>query len=119
MLLTTPLTSLRIHPFIHSFTHSFNKREHDQDRRHPCPLGAFSGVYNIVFEDFIFKKDFIYLFLERGKRQEKEERNITWLPLACTSGMCPNGVEPATFLFAGNAQPTEPHELGLEDSIFI
>ena len=34
------------------------------------------GVRNVVF------KDFIYLFLERGERKEKEERNINvWLPL--------------------------------------
>ena len=31
----------------------------------------------------VFKKDFIYLFLE-GERREKEERNINvWLPLMC------------------------------------
>ena len=30
-----------------------------------------------------FKKDFIYLFLERGEGKEKErERNTDWLPLA-------------------------------------
>ena len=35
----------------------------------------------IIFKDFL--KDFIYLFLERGERREKErERNINvWLPL--------------------------------------
>ena len=33
----------------------------------------------------LFKKDFIYLLLERGEGKEKErERNINvWLPLAC------------------------------------
>ena len=40
-----------------------------------------------------------YLFLERGERREKEERNIrVWLPLvcpptgglACNPGMCPD-----------------------------
>ena len=40
-----------------------------------------------------------YLFLERGKRKEKEERNIdVWLPLSCPllgnrapiPGMCPD-----------------------------
>ena len=40
-----------------------------------------------------------YLFLERGKRKEKEERNIdVWLPLSCpllgnrapNPGMCPD-----------------------------
>ena len=47
-----------------------------------------------------FKKDFIYLFLEKGEGKEKErERNISvWLPLgmpptgdlACNPGMCPD-----------------------------
>ena len=47
-----------------------------------------------------FFKDFIYLFLERGERMEKErERNINvWLPLvqpptgdlAHNPGMCPD-----------------------------
>ena len=34
---------------------------------------------------FLLKKDFIYLFLQRGKEKEKErERNINvWLPLVC------------------------------------
>ena len=39
----------------------------------------------------IFKKDFIYLFLERGEGKEKErERNINvWLPFACPKlGTC-------------------------------
>ena len=32
----------------------------------------------------VFLKDFLYLFLERGKGREKErERNISWLPLIC------------------------------------
>ena len=30
---------------------------------------------------FVFLKKIIYLFLERGEGQEKEERNIDWLPL--------------------------------------
>ena len=45
-----------------------------------------------------FFKDFIYLFLEKGERKEKErERNINvWTPLVCTGnlalnpGMCPD-----------------------------
>ena len=56
--------------------------------------------------------DFIYLFLERGERREKEkERNISvWLPLkmpptgdlACNTGMCPGlGIKPAALLFTG------------------
>ena len=47
-----------------------------------------------------FKKDFIYLFLERGEGREKEqERNINvWVPLMCPQpghlahnpGKCPD-----------------------------
>ena len=36
---------------------------------------------------FLFFKDFIYLFLERGegrKGERERERNIDWLPLVCT-----------------------------------
>ena len=42
---------------------------------------------------FFLKKDFIYLFLERGEGRKKvEERNIDQLPLICT----PTKTEPAT-----------------------
>ena len=45
-----------------------------------------------------FKKDFIYLFIERGEGMEKERgRNIHWLPLTSPAGdliynpgMCPD-----------------------------
>ena len=38
------------------------------------------GLYILFF----FFRLFIYLFLERGERREKEERNINvWLPLVC------------------------------------
>ena len=60
----------------------------------------------------LLKKDFIYLFLDKGEGKEKErERNINvWLPLmsltlgdlARNPGMCPRlGIEPATLWFAG------------------
>ena len=51
---------------------------------HSCFLGGL----------FLFFKDFIYLFLDRGEGREKEvERNIKmWLPLACP----PLGTQPAT-----------------------
>ena len=56
--------------------------------------------------------DFIYLFLERGERREKEkERNISvWLRLkmpptgdqACNTGMCPEWeFDPVTLWFSG------------------
>ena len=39
----------------------------------------------MVIKDLFFKKDFIYLILDRGEGREKErERNINvWLPLSC------------------------------------
>ena len=47
---------------------------------------------------------FIYLFLERGERSEKDrKRNINvWLPLAHNPDMYSRlGIEPATLWFAG------------------
>ena len=67
---------------------------------------------------------FIYLFLERGERREKErERNINvWLPLmsshtedlACNPGMCPDW-ESNQWPFGSqtSAQSTEPRQPGL------
>ena len=48
----------------------------------------------LLLEKLFFKKDFIYLFLERGEGREKEsEGNINvWLPLTCP----PLGTWPAT-----------------------
>ena len=41
----------------------------------------YSSIWTIKM---IFLKDFIYLFLERGREGEKRERNINvWLPLTC------------------------------------
>ena len=36
-------------------------------------------TYMIIF----FKKDFIYLFLERGREGERERNINVWLPLKC------------------------------------
>ena len=40
----------------------------------------------MFFMIYLFFKDFIYLFLDRGKEREKgKERNINvWLPLLCS-----------------------------------
>ena len=42
-------------------------------------------LFHISLLPIFFKKDFIYLLLERGEMKEKErERNINvWLPLTC------------------------------------
>ena len=72
----------------------------------------------------IFKKDFIYLFLERGKGREKErESNINvWLPLACPLlGTWPTTQASALdwesnqrlFDLQAGTQSTEPHQLEL------
>ena len=74
----------------------------------------------------IFKKYFIYLFLERGREREKEretmicERNINRLPLSrpqprswpTTQGCAPTGIEPGTLWFTGRHSVTEPHQPG-------
>ena len=76
-----------------------------------------SPVVAHVKRFFIFFKDFIYLFLDRGEGWEKErERNINvWLPLthpllgawpatqACALGS-PLGIDPATLRFTARAQ---------------
>ena len=67
-------------------------------------------LFIYLFNSFLFKKDFIYLFLERGEGKEKErERNINvWLPLTrlLLWGPCLQprhvpwlGIEPVTFWF--------------------
>ena len=42
-------------------------------------------IFNFSLKCYFFKKDFIYLVLDRGDGREKErERNISvWLPLSC------------------------------------
>ena len=71
---------------------------------------------------FYFLKDFIYLFLERGKEREKErERNINvWLPraprtwdLACNPGTCPDWeLNQTPFGSQADTQSTEPYHPG-------
>ena len=69
----------------------------------------------------LFKKDFIYLLLERGERKEKErERNINmWLPLACPQlGTWPANQACALtgnrdlLVYGTMFQPTEPPQPG-------
>ena len=68
-------------------------------------------VFCLCFHEFVtrtyFFKDFIYLFLERGKEGEKHPCVVaSHAPppedLACNPGMCPGlGIEPATLWFSG------------------
>ena len=69
----------------------------------------------------LFKKDCIYLFLERGERREKERvRNINvWLPLTCplpetrpAIQACALGIELATPWFTGQHSIPKPHQPG-------
>ena len=66
------------------------------------------------------KKDFIYLFLERGEGRAKERERIisVWLPLTWPHwGPGPQarhvpwlGIEPVTLCFAAHSQSTELHQ---------
>ena len=72
-------------------------------------------------------KDFIYLFLERGREGEREREKYqcvvaSHMPpirdLACSPGMCPGlGIEPATFSLQASTQSTEPHQPGQQNAI--
>ena len=85
-----------------------------------------------MFQPQPFSKDFIYLFLERGNRREKERerntdvRNIDRLFFIHAPGgertrhpgMCPNwGSNQQPFALQNNAQPTEPHQSGLASTL--
>ena len=54
--------------------------------------------------EYHFKKDFIYLFLQRGEGKEKEKETIInmWLPLSCPM----LGTWPATQACAPNGNQT-------------
>ena len=81
------------------------------------------GFRNFVLFFIFFKKDFIYLFLERGEGREKEGEkhqcvvasrvSPTW-DLALNPGMCPDweSNQRPPGLQAG-IQSTEPHQPGL------
>ena len=70
-----------------------------------------------------FLKDFIYLFLERGRKGEREGEKhqcvvATHMPptgnLAHNPGMCPRlGIELMTFGSLAGTQSTEPYQPGL------
>ena len=83
-----------------------------------------SVVLHIVFTTFtmilfLFFKDFIYLFLERGEGKEKErEKNINvCLPptgdLTCNPGICPDWESKRQpFGSQASTQSTDPHQPG-------
>ena len=82
----------------------------------------------VILQSFI--KYFVYLFLDRGERREKErERNISvWLPLlcpalgnlACNPGMCPDWEwNQQPFGSQAGTQSTEPQPARAELLIFV
>ena len=83
-------------------------------------FNEFIPSYLLKF--FFLKKDFTYLFLERGEGRETEwERNINvWLPLLLPQlgiWLQPRyvlslGIEPATLCSQASTRSTEPHQLG-------
>ena len=90
----------------------------------PCVSLSFD------WPDLYFLKDFIYLFLERGKGREKgRERNISvWLPLAVpptgdlarNPGVCPDWESNRRpFGLQASTQSTEPHQPGLICILYI
>ena len=76
---------------------------------------------------FNFLKDFIYLFLERGREGERERNINVWLPLTCppprtwpTTQACALDWESnrRTFSSQASTQSNEPHQPGLEQMVF-
>ena len=71
----------------------------------------------------LFYKDFIYVFLERGKEGEREEKKYQCVitsctpptgDLTCNPSMCPDWeLNQRPFGLQAGAQSTEPHEPGL------
>ena len=82
-------------------------------------------VISLSFECFKLKffKDFIYLFLERGKGGRKRGRETSmcgclsddphWGPGLQPRYMPSLGINPATLWFAAHAESTELHQPGL------
>ena len=70
-----------------------------------------------------FLKDFIYLFLERGREGEREEEKHQYVVASCPAptgdlvrnpGMCPDWESNRPpFGFQSGTQSTEPHQPGL------
>ena len=115
-----PLTGEKhlLHPVGYHLTHSPSGNLHPP----PYMLSFFSYVVCVVL--FFFLKDFIYLYLDRGKgRGIEKKRNISvWLPLtcnphwgtACNLSMCPDWESnQQPFGSQAGTQCIEPHQPGL------
>ena len=101
-----------------------------------CPPGTIHSYYNVVDSIsyaalkccYVFK-DCIYLFLERGKEGETEEKKHQCvvashtLPtgdLAHNSGVCPDWeLNWQPFDLQASTQSTEPHQSGLKCCYFL
>ena len=79
---------------------------------------------DLILFSQLFKKDFIYLFLERGREGEREGEKhqcvvTSHMPptgdLACNPGMCPDWESNGQpFGSQAGTQSTEPHQPGQE-----
>ena len=95
------------------------------DYSHPSGCDVVHFLFDLLSPSFSFlKNDFIYLFLERGERRDKEgekhwckEKQLLVVShtaptgnLACSLGMCPDQESnPWPFGLWDHVQPTEPH----------
>ena len=69
---------------------------------------TYQDISSIAQNSFL-KKDFIYLFLERGKEEEREGNTNAWLPLMhpllgtwpATQACALTGIELVTLWFTG------------------
>ena len=91
--------------------------------RRQCPM-SICPVRSFFF--FFFVKDFIYLFLKRGREGEERNSNMC-LPLvhppteglSCNPGMCSDWESnQQPFGSQAGAQSTEPHQPGLSNKYF-
>ena len=79
-------------------------------------------LLNFVFNDILFFKDFIYLFLERGVRREREGEEHQHVIASCmphtgdlaqNPGICPDREwNQRPFGSQAGTQSTEPHQPG-------
>ena len=89
----------------------------------PCDCAFTNISLSWLLSGFFFK--IIYLFLEGREREREGEKHWCEKHQLVASSMCPDwgpnpqprpGIELATFRFAGQCQPTELHQSGLDYS---